>query len=79
VKPKTREREIAYLSAPQVCARYGNRSHMFLVRKLQFDPKFPRPIYMGRLRFFKLEALEEYERQCVAAPPPPNFRRKSTA
>jgi predicted DNA-binding transcriptional regulator AlpA len=55
-----------YISAPQVCARYGGRSHMWLERMLQNDEDFPRPEYFGRLRFFKISALEEYERSRVA-------------
>jgi hypothetical protein len=51
-----------YISAPQVCDRYGGRSHMWLERKLQDDPKFPKPRYFGRLRFFKISELQKYER-----------------
>ena len=58
-----------YISAPQVLARYGGRSHMWLVRKLENDPRFPRPEYFGRLKFFKISALEEYERSCAASQP----------
>ncbi|MGO9684618.1 MAG: hypothetical protein ACLP0B_14955 [Steroidobacteraceae bacterium] len=54
-----------YLSAPQVCARYGGRSHMWLERLLARDPDFPRPQYFGRLRFFKIAELETYERLCA--------------
>jgi predicted DNA-binding transcriptional regulator AlpA len=54
-----------FISAPQVLARYGGRSHMWLVRKLEDDPRFPKPVYFGRLRFFKLVELEEYERICA--------------
>jgi hypothetical protein len=39
---------------------------MWLVRKLNSDPTFPRPHYFGRLRFFKLAELEDYERRAVA-------------
>ena len=30
-----------YISAPQVCARYGGRSHMWLVRKLRRRSEIP--------------------------------------
>ena len=56
-----------YISAPQVLERYGGRSHMWLVRKIQTDPRFPKPTYFGRLRFFELAELEAYERACAAA------------
>jgi hypothetical protein len=54
-----------YISAPQLLDRYGGRSHMWLVRKLADDPKFPKPVYHGRLRFFDVAELEAYERQCA--------------
>jgi hypothetical protein len=43
-----------YISAPQVCDRYGGVSHMWLERKLKNDPEFPHPKYFGRLRFCKI-------------------------
>ncbi len=55
-----------FISAPQTCDRYGGRSHMWLERKLQKEPKFPRPKYFGRLRFFDIQELEDYERSCAA-------------
>ena len=54
-----------FATAPQVCERYGGRSQMWLWRKLRDDPKFPRPTYLGRLRFFKISELEEYEQALV--------------
>jgi predicted DNA-binding transcriptional regulator AlpA len=50
-----------YLRTKQVRARYGNVSHMWLERRLRDDPTFPRPIYFGRLRFWKLSLLEKWE------------------
>jgi len=55
-----------YLTAPQVCQRYGNRSHMWLQRMLQRDPSFPRPNYFGRWRFFKIAELVDWERAAAA-------------
>lgn len=54
-----------YISAPQVLSRYGGRSHMWLERKLKTDPRFPRPDYFGRLRFFQIAKLEAYDRMCA--------------
>ena len=64
-----------WISAQQVLARYGGRSEMWLVRKLNkklkgkdnpaFDPDFPEPGYSGRLRFFNLAELERYDRKIV--------------
>jgi predicted DNA-binding transcriptional regulator AlpA len=56
-----------YLSAPSVCERYDNRSHMWLERRLRSDPNFPKPIKIGPRRFFRLSDLEAYERQCAVA------------
>jgi hypothetical protein len=61
-RPRVPPNGAKYISAPQVCDRYGGRSHMWLVRKLETDPRFPRPTYFGRLRFFKIAELEAYER-----------------
>jgi len=37
-------------------------SHMWLQRVLKRDASFPRPTYLGRLRFFKITDLETWER-----------------
>jgi hypothetical protein len=55
----------AFISAKQVLARYGGRSEMWLNRKLTMEADFPRPMYSGRLRFFRLEEIERYEKQSV--------------
>jgi hypothetical protein len=55
-----------WICAKQVCQRYGGRSTMWLVRKLQNDPDFPKPTYFGRLQFFRLEHLEAYDRMVIA-------------
>lgn len=54
--------DAAYLDAPQVLERFGGRSHMWLVRLLARDPTFPRPLKIGRLRFFKIDELIAWER-----------------
>jgi hypothetical protein len=50
-----------WISAAQVRARYGGRSHMWLVRKLKLDPRFPRPKYFGALRYWQPAALDAYD------------------
>ena len=53
----------SYISAAQLRKyRYGDRSHMWLVRLLKSDPDFPRPVKFGRMNFYSVEALEAYER-----------------
>jgi len=50
-----------YLKTRQVQARYGGCSHMFIERRLANDPTFPRPVFFGRHRFWKLSELEKWE------------------
>lgn len=51
-----------FITSTQLRARYGGRSHMWVERRLRDDPTFPRPIYLGRLRFWKIPDLEIWER-----------------
>ena len=50
------------IPAAKVRARYGDCSHMWIERRLKDDSGFPRPRYIGRLRFWLLEELEAWER-----------------
>jgi predicted DNA-binding transcriptional regulator AlpA len=50
-----------YLKTRQVQQRFGGCSHMWIERRLANDPTFPRPIYFGRLRHWKLSELERWE------------------
>jgi hypothetical protein len=81
--PRTKQKLVAppagavWISAQQVLARYGGRSPMWLERKLAekvsgkdnpaFDPDFPKPSYSGRLRFWRLDELEKYDRKITKA------------
>jgi len=58
--------DAAYIDAPQLLARFGGRSHMWLVRLLERDKSFPRPVKIGRLRFFKIAELTAWERTTAA-------------
>jgi len=61
----TPETDIRYLPAPAVCARFGI-SFMSLHRWLaKPDMGFPKPYYFGRLRDFRLDELETWERDRV--------------
>jgi len=51
-----------YLSAAQVLVRYGGLSDMWLFRIMLRDPSFPRPIYFGKRRFFRIDELITWER-----------------
>jgi hypothetical protein len=56
-----------YFTSRQVRERYGDRSHMWLERRLQSDPDFPKPVRIGRLRFWDLDKLVEWERRLAAS------------
>ncbi|SHI04251.1 hypothetical protein [Bradyrhizobium erythrophlei] len=56
-----------FLKARQVRARYGDVSHMWLVRR-QKDSGFPSPTILGGIRFWKLSDLERWETDQKAAP-----------
>jgi predicted DNA-binding transcriptional regulator AlpA len=66
ISRKSEPEPTVFLTAPQVCQRYANRSHMWLERMLQRDPSFPRPHKFGRLRFFKIDELVDWERKTAA-------------
>jgi len=63
-KPKSKR----YLTVAELRHRWGNVSQMFIERRLQYDPDFPKPMKFpgGRLRLFDEEAIENYERKAVA-------------
>jgi hypothetical protein len=67
IRPPEPDAASVYLTAPQTCERYGGRSHMWLSRILSRDETFPRPYYFGRLRYFKIAELEQWERAKAAA------------
>jgi len=57
-----------YASMSQVCERYGDCSPITIERRLQNDPRFPRPLHFGkRMRLWKISELEAYERTLVVA------------
>jgi hypothetical protein len=56
-----------FLKARQVRARYGDVSHMWLVRR-QKDAGFPSPLFFGGIRFWKLSDLERWEKDQTTAP-----------
>jgi hypothetical protein len=55
----------AYITSTQLRARYGHRSEMWVERIMATDPNFPRPIKIGRFRFWERAALEAYERSLI--------------
>ena len=55
-----------YLTGMQLRERYGGRSDMWVTRVMRSDPDFPRPILVGRYRFWALDDIERYEREVAA-------------
>jgi hypothetical protein len=66
-KPVAIPRDAVWITAAQVCSRYGGRSFMWLNRKIQNDPTFPRPSYDGRIRLFRLSEFDDYDRSMIDA------------
>jgi len=66
ISRKSKPDGTVFITAPQVCERYGGVSHMWLERMLQKDATFPRPHKFGRLRFFKVTDLVAWERAAAA-------------
>ena len=58
-----------FLTSSQLRIRYGGRSDMWLDRLMKRDVTFPRPIYIGRYRYWNLDAIEKYERAVAAQQP----------
>ncbi|MBR0796105.1 hypothetical protein JQ615_11965 [Bradyrhizobium jicamae] len=66
----TQTSEDSLIPTSDVRARYGGRSHMWIERRLKDDPTFPRPIYIARMRYWRLAELIAWERAKAAAERP---------
>jgi hypothetical protein len=51
-----------WMTSVQLRARYGGKSHMWIVRKLRNDPDFPKPVYDGRMQQFSIKEFDEYDK-----------------
>jgi predicted DNA-binding transcriptional regulator AlpA len=58
-----------YLKTAQVRQRYGDCSHMWIVRR-QADAAFPPPVYFGRRRFWRVADLETWDAEQIKRAPP---------
>ena len=57
-----------FLTTAQLRERWGGVSHMFIERRLESDPNFPRPLKLGqRIRFYDLADIERWERTRIVA------------
>ena len=71
--PSTKNKH--FLTSGQLRERYGGRSDMWLDRIMRSDRRFPRPIKIGRYRFWDLAAVEQYERSVAARREPAEASR----
>lgn len=53
-----------YATALMVRERYGKRSSMWLWRRERQDPHWPRPVVIGRRKFYDEEELDAYDASC---------------
>ncbi|MCI0348840.1 MAG: hypothetical protein L0Z53_05385, partial [Acidobacteriales bacterium] len=68
-----------FLTARQVCARYGGISDMSLWRWLHDEQlAFPQPLVISKRRYWRLGELEAWERRRAAAHGPPLAFRPTT-
>jgi hypothetical protein len=65
--PRPVPSDAVYISRTQLQNRWGGVSHMWIERRLKDNPDFPKPKFMGRLRFWKISELEAYERSCATS------------
>src|ERR1700676_4488779 len=75
--PRPLPPDAKWATSLQVRARYGGTSDMWLYRKLQHDPDFPRPSYNGPLKMFSVAELEAYDKKLLSKKTPPQRSRKS--
>ena len=53
--------EGVYLTTRQVAKRYNRSNTVWVYRRVKGDPNFPRPIYIGGQKYFRLADLEAYD------------------
>jgi hypothetical protein len=68
-----------WMTTNQVRARYGGRSHMWIVRNLKSNPDFPRPSRQGRLLIFSVAEFNAYDHLLLSKRVGGEAPRKSTA
>ena len=56
-----KEDQDSLIPAAQVREHFGGVSDMWIHRRLHDDSEFPRPLYIGRLRFWRLSELVAWE------------------
>ena len=51
----------SYSTNKQICQRYGDRSHTWLWRLRQNDPRFPKPVLAGSIQLTDDDELDRYD------------------
>jgi len=57
-----------YVGTNGVRTFFGDKSRMWIARRLKNDPKFPRPVYFGKLPHWRIDWLELYASQAPTTP-----------
>ena len=57
-----------YVPTKGVQAFFGGKSRMWVARKLKNDPRFPKPVYFGKLPHWRVEWLEKYAAEAPTTP-----------
>ena len=52
----------------QLRERYGGVSDTWVDRRLAGNPDFPKPVYIGNRRYWRIDELEAYERGLARSP-----------
>jgi hypothetical protein len=58
-----------WMTAKQVCDRYGGHSQMWLWREIKDNPDFPKPRFQGRLRMFLITEFDSYDKKLTGKAP----------
>jgi predicted DNA-binding transcriptional regulator AlpA len=70
------------IRARAVCGFFGGVSRMWIHRRLADDAAFPKPVWIGGERFFRLAELEAYAKDAANRAPPlksQNLKSKNAA
>jgi predicted DNA-binding transcriptional regulator AlpA len=77
VKTESESKSEIFITAPQLFERW-QCSHMFVVARLRDDSDFPKPIFFGRHRRWRLADIEAYEK-LLAKRPAPKAKKQNAA
>lgn len=70
--------ENSFITAPQLFERW-QCSHMMIVARLRDDEQFPKPVYFGRRRRWRVNEIEKYEKLLAARPRPKKVKTADAA